>query len=315
MIIPILSGITQFKNAPVTWLILLLQVVLFAAMEIRDRNANENMGDLYEDSVFLDQQGQYYSQFILSQPHRYPSSLIQGLEKRVKEGSQERSMYLGSLAFRDSEFLSQIDEFPFKGDQLALSEWRSELKKNLSPRREVAAHQFGLSLENEGVMSWFTYQFVHGSWLHLLSNMWFLLIIGCFLEPMIGGLAFGMLFLICGVGGAIGYTLLTGLSAAPLIGASGAVSGVIGFASVLYGSRNARFWYWVLPHVEYTGFVYLPFWVLCAFWLVSDLAGFWSSISEFGGIAHSAHLGGFLVGCLAAAILSAKRSLKSSYRL
>jgi membrane associated rhomboid family serine protease len=85
-----------------------------------------------------------------------------------------------------------------------------------------------------------TYQFLHGGWMHLITNMLFLWVFADNVEDAFGYFAFVLFYLLCGIAGALAHVLMSPASTVPLIGASGAVSGVIGAYALLY--PRARVW-------------------------------------------------------------------------
>jgi membrane associated rhomboid family serine protease len=139
-----------------------------------------------------------------------------------------------------------------------------------------------------------TSMFLHGSWMHLLGNMWFMWIFGNNVEDAMGRIRFIVFYLLSGLAAALAQVVTNPDSAIPMVGASGAISGVMGGYLVLY------------PHVRVfalvpLGFmltsVALPAWMMLIYWLliqfVSGLAAFGG---EVGGVAFWAHIGGFVVG-------------------
>jgi membrane associated rhomboid family serine protease len=142
-----------------------------------------------------------------------------------------------------------------------------------------------------------TSQFLHGDLLHLVFNMLFLWVFGNNIEDRMGRLRFLPFFLICGIAAALAQALVDPDSAIPLIGASGAISGVLGAYLVLY--PRVRIWTVVIP------FVFLPFrlpaWVWLAIYFGLQfvyLGG--SATSGDDGVAYMAHIGGFVAGVLLA---------------
>lgn len=134
-----------------------------------------------------------------------------------------------------------------------------------------------------------TYQFLHGSWWHLISNMLFLWVFADNIEDAFGHVAFAMFYLFCGVAGGLAHVLMTPASPAPLIGASGAVSGIIGAYVVLF--PGARVWILLLMRLPLRiGAV----WVLGG-WLVLQFVSLHVSSGD-DEVAWWAHIGGFLAG-------------------
>ncbi len=137
----------------------------------------------------------------------------------------------------------------------------------------------------------FTSMFLHGSWLHIIFNMWFLWIFGNNVEDSMGRGRFIVFYLLAGVGAAAAQVLADPSSPFPMVGASGAISGVMGAYVVLY--PKVRVWTFV-PIGFFLTSIPLPAWVMLGYWIVvqvlSGLAG------GEGGVATFAHIGGFIVG-------------------
>src|SRR5262245_43836377 len=136
--------------------------------------------------------------------------------------------------------------------------------------------------------------FLHGSWIHLLGNMWFLWLFGNNVEDSMGRLRFLVFYLLCGLAAAMGQVVTNPSSAVPMVGASGGISGVMGAYLVLY------------PRVRVLVLVFLGFFVTSvalAGWMLRGyllLAPFVSGLAAFGGdvggVAFWAHVGGFVAG-------------------
>jgi membrane associated rhomboid family serine protease len=135
-----------------------------------------------------------------------------------------------------------------------------------------------------------SYQFLHGGWWHLISNMLFLWVFADNIEDAYGHVAFALLYLTCGVIAALFHVMVTPFSSAPLVGASGAVSGVLGAYLVLFPKARV----WILL------FLRLPLrigaiWVLGG-WFGLQIFSWWMTRNSDSGIAWGAHIGGFLAG-------------------
>ncbi|MGW7425471.1 rhomboid family intramembrane serine protease [Streptomyces sp. NPDC054813] len=153
------------------------------------------------------------------------------------------------------------------------------------------------SYDKSPVLSVFTAMFLHGSWLHLLGNMLFLLIFGNNVEDRMGHVRYFLFYVVCGYAAGYGFALLNDTSADPLIGASGAIAGVLGAYLVLY--PRARVWV-LVPFLVFLP-LRLPAWLVLGFWFV--LQAVYSSgegVSDAGTVAYAAHIVGFLVGMLLA---------------
>jgi membrane associated rhomboid family serine protease len=140
-----------------------------------------------------------------------------------------------------------------------------------------------------------TSMFLHGSWLHVLGNMWFLWLFGNNIEDSMGRVRFLVFYLVCGVAAALLQVVLNPHSVVPMVGASGAISGVMGAYLVLYPRVRV---YTLLPIGFFITTVALPAWTMLLYWLgLQLLSGLFSvGSAESGGVAFWAHVGGFAAG-------------------
>jgi membrane associated rhomboid family serine protease len=147
------------------------------------------------------------------------------------------------------------------------------------------------------LLPFFTSLFLHGSWMHVIGNMWFLYIFGDNLEDYLGPFKYLVFYLLTGVL-AMGTHMVMNLhSTAPALGASGAIAGVLGAYFVLYPRARVLTWFFVFV-------LWVPAWVILGYWFVLNfLSGTATSLAvqggrNMGGVAFWAHVGGFISGAL-----------------
>jgi len=141
--------------------------------------------------------------------------------------------------------------------------------------------------------------FVHGGWMHLLGNMLFLYIFGDNVEDRLGHGSYLVFYLLCGAGASLVQVYAQQNSAAPLIGASGAISGVLGAYFLLYPRARVLTLiplFVFFPVVELSAFFFLGFWFLLQF-IQGALAAAGGDAAA-GGVAWWAHAGGFVAGAV-----------------
>ena len=141
----------------------------------------------------------------------------------------------------------------------------------------------------------FTSMFLHGGWMHLLGNMWFLWLFGNNIEDSMTRPRFVAFYLLSGLGAALAQVAANPDSAVPMVGASGAISGVMGAYLVLFPRVRV---YTMVPLGFFLQSFPLPAWVMLIYWMVLQLFGGLTSIvaEESGGVAFWAHVGGFVAG-------------------
>jgi membrane associated rhomboid family serine protease len=137
--------------------------------------------------------------------------------------------------------------------------------------------------------------FLHGSWMHVLGNMWFLYIFGDNIEDYLGHFKYLIFYLISGLLAMTTQVAMYPHSNVPTVGASGAIAGVLGAYFLLYPRARVLTWFFVFV-------LYLPAWIVLGEWFVLQFAAGTASLSsaqpgrDLGGVAVWAHIGGFLAG-------------------
>jgi membrane associated rhomboid family serine protease len=140
-----------------------------------------------------------------------------------------------------------------------------------------------------------TSMFLHGSWMHVIGNMWFLWIFGDNIEDYLGHFKYLLFYLLCGLGAAFAQVILNPHSRVPTVGASGAIAGVLGAYFLLYPRAKVLIWFPIFF------LFYLPAWVTLGYWFAMQfVSGAATSIANYsetsGGVAFWAHVGGFVAG-------------------
>jgi membrane associated rhomboid family serine protease len=139
-----------------------------------------------------------------------------------------------------------------------------------------------------------TSMFLHGSWMHLLGNMWFLWLFGDNVEDSMTRPRFTAFYLLCGLAAALAQVIAGPASGIPMVGASGAISGVMGAYLVLYPRVRV---FALLPIGFLLTSVALPAWVMLVYWVGLQILSGVASIGQTGGgVAFWAHVGGFVAG-------------------
>lgn len=140
-----------------------------------------------------------------------------------------------------------------------------------------------------------TYQFLHAGWLHLAGNMLCLWIFGDDVEDAFGQPGFIVFYLLCGICAALAQAFLDVTSSVPVVGASGAVSGLFGAYLLLHPRSHINV---LVPIFIVVDVVRLPAWMVLVFWFAVQLLYDVFDPAAGGGVAFRAHIGGFLAGLL-----------------
>jgi membrane associated rhomboid family serine protease len=168
----------------------------------------------------------------------------------------------------------------------------------------IAGHHH-VTLE-QALVPLFTSMFLHGGWLHVLGNMWFLWIFGGQVEDRLGHFTYLVFYLICGLGSGIAQLTFSWSSKTPAIGASGAIAGVLGAYIVFFPSSRILtlvplFIIWFTAQIP--ALVFIGLWFLIQFLSAISSLG----AASMGGVAWWAHVGGFLLGVLIAQLFRVGR--------
>ena len=166
------------------------------------------------------------------------------------------------------------------------------------PERDLTllVHTYGVTPASLQLSTLFSSMFLHGSWMHVIGNMWSLWIFGDNVEDRLGHNRFLVFYLLCGLGAGYGHVLAESSSIIPTIGASGAIAGVMGAYFVLYPHSRVLT---LIPLIIYWEIVELPAILVLGFWFVLQLlSGTMAAVDvgKGGGIAFMAHVAGFGLG-------------------
>jgi len=150
-------------------------------------------------------------------------------------------------------------------------------------------------------------QFIHAGWLHILGNMLFLWVFGDNVEDALGHVRYLLFYLACGVGAALAQVYLNQNAAIPLVGASGAIAGVLGSYLALYPRASVSV---IIPIFIFPFFTRVPAAVVMLLWFLTQLislAPTANAVGGAGGVAYAAHVGGFILGLLLARLVATSR--------
>jgi len=172
------------------------------------------------------------------------------------------------------------------------------------PREYMIGHDIAPTIPLPFWSTLITSMFLHGGWMHLGGNMLYLWIFGDNLEKVMGNARFLGFYLACGIAAGLAHILFSGASSVPTVGASGAISGVLGGYLVLFPRNRVR----VLTR---GGIVSLPAIAVLGFWIVIQLINGLGSLAvrtETGGVAYMAHVGGFIAGIVLVKMMARRAS-------
>lgn len=166
----------------------------------------------------------------------------------------------------------------------------------LVPREALSAH---------GLVTIFTAMFIHGGIMHIVGNMLYLMIFGDNVEDRFGHGLFFLFYFACGFLAFVAHFLFNAGSSVPSVGASGAISGVLGAYVVMFARNRVRV-FWVIF------ITWVPAWLMIGIWAAEQFLNTYATIAytdqtDGSGVAYAAHAGGFIAGVLGAIVLRGRR--------
>jgi hypothetical protein len=173
----------------------------------------------------------------------------------------------------------------------------------------AGSHRFPLPVV---IIPFFTSMFLHGSWMHVIGNMWFLYIFGDNVEDYLGHFKYLVFYLTTGLIAMTTQVAINLHSTVPTLGASGAIAGVLGAYFVLYPKARVLTWFFVFV-------IWVPAWIILGYWFVLNfLSGTATALavqgSNIGGVAFWAHVGGFASGAILVKAFGERR-MRSPYAM
>ncbi|HHQ48693.1 MAG TPA: rhomboid family intramembrane serine protease, partial [Acidobacteria bacterium] len=289
MIIPIGQQDSTVRRLPwVTFTIMILCVLVFLGTLGPTRRLHR------QASLKLAEAATYWMQHPYLKPDKRLKGLLTG-----GSGQREEAMM---------ELVRQFGKKPpptapeLKKQQAHLEEL---VEAAFSLVRKIPAYRWGLVPAHPTATTYITYMFMHGGWLHLLGNLFILFLTGPFLEDAWGRPLYAGVYLISGIFSAFMFAVHYPHFQGPLIGASGAIAGVMGAFLIRFWSRRIRFFYWFF--FVFFGTFEAPAWLMLGLWLARELvfaqAKDTLAPGTGGGTAHWAHVWGFGFGLLVAFVV------------
>ncbi|MDJ0991374.1 MAG: rhomboid family intramembrane serine protease [Desulfobacterales bacterium] len=289
MIVPI-TGELSWRHPPVVTIALILaNVVVFFGFQAQDRLYLKEAWQHYIESGLVRIELRHHLRDRGEDPDRIRTA-------EEEEDDEALNAYLDRM-MRDADFQRRLErgEVIRPGDP-DHTEWQGLREVYAAKLNRRSTWTWGFRAADRRPATLLTAMFLHGGTGHLLGNMLFLWLFGCMLEPGMGRLRFAGLYLASGVSGNLLFALFNLQSHIPLVGASGAIAGLMGALPVLYGRRRVSFFCYF---GFYFNVVRIPALVLLPFWLGKEI---WSELTkgDASTVAFMAHAGGIIAGaCLA----------------
>ena len=297
LILPMERTFSIRRPPVVTFLLLVINVIVFMVTGDRDEEKLLAAVEAYESQNILEAELPLFQAYLKSQSDEVDRWI--NLESADELDDQER-FYLAIQMLTDREYLQYLERNTdwFTFEQLGALEEKGVIIEAYIDR--LVYLRYGFVPADFSFLNMFSSQFLHGDLFHLVGNMVILILIGLTVEQLLGSFNFLLFYLLSGAIGAAVYGLAHLGSPVVLIGASGAISGLMGMYVAAYGKRPIRFFYWIGVYFNY---VKLPALLVLPIWIGKEIFDFLFTDSN---VAYSAHAGGLVAG--AALVLVGKSS-------
>jgi membrane associated rhomboid family serine protease len=288
LIIPLTDKLS-WRNPPIiTIVLILLNCLVFFSFQLRDNSR------FYEAHKFLWSSGLAEIEMEKYIEHTDASVSMTSLYDSEGELDQEQAFTLYGEMNKDNDFLTKLqnDEIITPQDP-QYSKWKSLRDDYEYKRSKITTINYGFIPADHRPITFITHMFMHGGFGHLLGNMVFLWLVGCMLEMGGGRKFYSAAYLLTGFGSVVAFWMTDPNSPIPLVGASGAIAGLLGAFTVLYCRKRVKIFLtlgFFFSYLEVRAIFLLPIWVGLEFYqLLSD---------SMSGIAYMAHIGGLVSGAL-----------------
>lgn len=282
----------DWKNPPLITLIILIINVLFWYMwQANDEQYRVDAFEYYFTSELYKPELKAYEDF------KNIADKDRLSDRQIQHGSVAAQKMVVKLR-DDGEFQKKLDtDQIIKPDDKGYLEWRGKRDEYNYLTNRIVGNKYGINPSHPSVLTYFTNMFLHGSNAHLWGNMLFLVLLGYVVEMVLGRTLYLFGYLLSGIAAGWLFVVLFPNTDASGVGASGAISGLMGMYIVLFGLRKVKFFYTLFIYFDYVkapAIVMLPFFVL-----YEALIPYYLSPNTN----VSAHVGGFLGGVIIAGIL------------
>lgn len=286
LIVPV-SGKSGWKNPPVVTLALLvINFLVFFLFQVNDDESRRAAEQFYFTSGLAEIEVPRYMSFLEA------TGKTTGRHRENREPDEQELMRIHLDMEADADFLKLLmDDRIITPREPEYSQWETLRHSYEDRRNRSVAFAYGLRPAYPRATTFFTYMFLHGGTGHLVGNMVFLWILGSMLEIGCGRMLFAVIYLVSGFLSAAFFYAIYPLSTIPLVGASGAIAGLMGACTVLYGRKRVNVFYSL-------GFYFntasIPAILLLPAWLANECCQlFFTGASH---VAYVAHIGGLAGG-------------------
>lgn len=279
----------DWRHAPIVLCTLvLMNLMVFFFYQSNDNKKIIDVMQTYQTHGYLEHEWPLFEQYLQS---KQEAVLIETYREQYQDEYYEEIVV--DLLMRDDfyHYLQRHAGNYFKSD--LYDEWMLERPRLHTLVQSVSFVANGLRANELRATSFLTHQFLHGDIMHLLGNMFFLIVCGFAVEAAIGHWRFLAFYILSGFAAGFAQVASDWNSSAPLIGASGAISGVMAMYLAVFRLKKIEFFYWFFFFV---GYFRAPALLILPFYIGKEIYSFYSDTDS--NVAFMAHAGGFVAGAI-----------------
>ena len=286
LLIPLTDKISWRNPPTVTILLILINCLVYFIFQFNDGEKSIRAEEYYFDSGLAEIEIAQYVKY------RNPSIPDISIYHANGKLNKEKAFQQYQDMMKDHVYLERLrnQEIIVPQDP-EYSEWRYLRDEYEDRRSDIVGYKYGFIPVKAKPISFVTHMFLHGGLLHLLGNMFFLWLVGCMLEMGSGRTYYSISYILAGLGSVMLFWVIYPKSSIPLVGASGAISGVTGAFMVLYYQKKVKFFYslgFYFNYLKVRAIFLLPIWFANEFYQL-----FFGGMSN---VAYVAHIGGLISG-------------------
>jgi len=286
LIIPVSRRPDWRKPPVVTLLLIAVNILIFFGLQDGDDEKTHKAYEYYETSILVKTELPRYVEYLKT------ANDPEKAEWATKALEAERWYALRNRMEDDAVFMERLRAGKIiPPDDPEYPEWRRQRDEFERMRDSTMIGRFALKSAQPTLAGLMGYMFLHGSFDHLLGNMAFLFVVGYMVEEVLGKWRYLLFYLLAGIGSGVCKMAIGEATMIPLVGASGAISGVMAMYVTLYGMQKIRFFYWV---IVYFNFFRAPAIIMLPFWIALELYQYFMNPDSM--VSYLTHLGGFITG-------------------
>lgn len=279
----------DWRHAPlVLCMLVFINVMVFFLYQSSDTPKLIEVMTNYQTHGYFEREWPVFEEYLQKQNE---NELLDEYRTAIKN---EESMHvIGDMLMRDGfyEYLRQNARSHFNPD--FYDQWAPQRELMHKRVQSVSYIAYGLTASNLDFSSVITHQFLHGDIMHLLGNMFFLIVCGFAVEAAIGHWRFLAFYLLSGIAGGLAHAAADWESTTPLVGASGAISGVMAMYLAVFRWKKIEFFYWFFFFV---GYFRAPALLILPFYIGKEIYSYHMDAES--NVAFMAHAGGFIAGAV-----------------